>query len=142
MAREVSAPTSIIPTDEAGRNGAKAATVPPVSGVDYGLPVYANLGSAVIPVAPSSVGVAFQSTGQVSVANTATQIVAANASRAGVVITNTSSTATVYLGKDNTVTTTTGQALLPGNSITLPVVGTVYGIVASSTQTVTYAEVQ
>jgi hypothetical protein len=142
MAREVSAPLSVINTDEAGRNTAKVATVPPTSGVDYGLPVYANLGSAVISVAPSSVGVALQSTNQVSVGTGATQIVAANASRAAIVISNPSASVTVFLGKDNTVTISNGHGLLPGNSITLPVVGTVFGIVAAATQTVTYAEVQ
>jgi hypothetical protein len=78
-------------------------------------------------------------TGQVSVGATATLIIAAN-TRQGVIITNPSSTTTVYIGGSG-VTTSNGQELLPNQSLTLPVVSAIYGVVASSTQTVSYLEV-
>lgn len=87
----------------------------------------------------TTVGGLLNATGQVSVGNTATLIIAAN-NRQGVLITNPSSTVTVYIGGSG-VTTGNGQELLPGNSITLPVVSAVYGIVATSTQTISYVEV-
>jgi hypothetical protein len=87
----------------------------------------------------TTAGGALNATGQVSVANTATLIIAAG-TRQGVVITNPSTTVTVFIGGSG-VTTGNGQELLPGNSVTLPVVSAVYGIVASSTQTVSYLEV-
>lgn len=80
-------------------------------------------------------------TGQVSVATTATLIIAANGVRQAVLITNTHATATVFLGVGLGVTTATGHALTAGSSITLPVGSPVYGIVAASTATVTYVEV-
>lgn len=89
-----------------------------------------------VQTAPGGV---LNATGQVSVGNTATLIIAAG-TRQGVLITNPSSSVTVFLGGRG-VTTGNGQELLPGNSITLPVVSAVYGIVASSTQTVSYVEV-
>src|SRR5277367_5380754 len=55
----------------------------------------------------SSIGLSLNATGQVSVGATATQIVAANAARAGVLITNPSATVTVYVGLVG-VTTSTG----------------------------------
>lgn len=79
-------------------------------------------------------------TGQVSVGASATQIIAAN-TRQGVVITNPSSSVTVFIGFSNAVTTSNGQELLPGNSITLPVVSAVWAIVATGTQTVSFLEV-
>lgn len=78
-------------------------------------------------------------TGQVSVAATATQIIAANPSRQGVLVTNPSSSVTVYIGGSG-VTTSTGAILPPLSSLTLPITGAIYGIVASSTQTVSYVE--
>ena len=140
MARDVSQPTSIVHTDLSGTHAAAVATVPPVSGTDFGVPVYANLGSAVISVSPSSVGVGLQSTNQISVGSTATLIIAANASRAALAIANPSAV-TVYLGASG-VTAATGHALLTGTAITMPVTSAVYGIVASGSQTVTYLEIQ
>jgi hypothetical protein len=78
-------------------------------------------------------------TAQVSIGTGATQIIAANATRAGVLVSNPSSTVSVYLGGSG-VTTSTGQILSPGNSITLPVSSAIYGVVATSTQTVSYVE--
>ena len=136
---KVQAPSTIIHTDLAGKNAAGVNTTPPTNGVDYGLQVHANLGSGVIPVSQTLTGAANTAFGQISVANTATSIVGARATRRGVLITNPSTSVTVYIGPSN-VTTTTGQALLAGNSLSIPTVGTVYGIVASGTQTITFVE--
>lgn len=87
----------------------------------------------------SSIGLGLNGTGQVSVGASSTQIIAANTARAGVLITNPSSTVTVYLGVTG-VTTSTGAILGPNQSITLPVTSAIYGVVASSTQTVSYVE--
>ena len=78
-------------------------------------------------------------TNQVSVGASPTLIIAANATRAGVLITNPSASVTVYLGGAS-VSTSIGQILSSGNSITLPVSSAIYGIVASSTQTVSFVE--
>jgi hypothetical protein len=91
-----------------------------------------------VNVATSAGGV-LNSTGQVSVGNSATLIIAAG-TRQGVLITNPSSSVTVYIGGSG-VTASNGQELLPGNSITLPVTSAVYGAVATGTQTVSFAEV-
>lgn len=93
-----------------------------------------------LPVNPAESGAANFAATQVSVAATATQIVASNATRRAVLITNPSSSVTVYIG-GAAVTTSTGQELLPGNSLSLPVTSAVYGIVATSTQTVSAVEV-
>ena len=80
-------------------------------------------------------------TGQVSVADTATQIVPARRDREGVMIVQHGTTA-VFLG-DSGVTTTTGVRLTgtAGAFVVLPTTRAVYGIVASGTQTVSYAEI-
>lgn len=137
----VKAPTPVVHTDVSGINAAAVATVPPVSGSDYGVPVYANLGSAVVPVAPSNVGVSLNSYNQVSVTSSGVQIIAANASRAALLITN-AGTATVYLGSNNSVTTSNGFALAAGATVGLPQVTALWGIVASTSQTVAYLEFQ
>lgn len=82
---------------------------------------------------------ALNATNQVSVGTGATLIIAANASRAGVLVTNPSSSVSVYVGGSG-VTTGNGQILSPSQSISIPTVSAVYGIVASSTQTVSYIE--
>lgn len=84
-------------------------------------------------------GGALNATGQVSVGTSATQIIAAG-TRQGVLITNPSSSVTVFIGGSG-VTIANGQELLPGQSLTLPVVSAVYGVVAASTQTVSFVEV-
>ncbi len=88
----------------------------------------------------SSLGLALNATNQVSITSAGVQIVAANAARAGVLIVNPSTTITVYVGQSG-VTISTGLPLLPGASVTLPVVSAVFGIVASTAQTVGYLEV-
>jgi hypothetical protein len=77
-------------------------------------------------------------TGQVPISLTATQIIAANA-RQGLLITN-PSTVTVFVGGSG-VTAATGQELLAGQSLSLPVTSAVYGIVSTGTQTVSYLKV-
>ena len=89
---------------------------------------------------PSGVGYGTFDTQQVSVGITPTLIAAANAARGGLVVTNPSTTITVFIGS-SAVTISTGQALLPGNSITIPTTADVYGVVAASTQTVSFLEV-
>lgn len=87
----------------------------------------------------ASTGGSLNATGQVTVANSATQIIAAG-TRQGVLITNPSASVTVFIGGSG-VTTGNGQELLPLQSVSLPVVSAVYGIVSSSTQVVSYVEV-
>jgi hypothetical protein len=77
---------------------------------------------------------------QVSVGTSATLIAAARTGRQLLTIVNTTTTA-IYLGGSG-VTTSTGH-LLPGvvgASLTIPYTGAMYGVVASSTATVTEAE--
>lgn len=82
---------------------------------------------------------ALHNTGQVSVGSTPTLIIAAE-TRQGVLITNPSSTVTVYIG-GVAVSTSNGQQLLPLQSLSLPVASAIYGIVATGTQTVSFVEV-
>jgi hypothetical protein len=99
-------------------------------------------GTGVQPVTiVSSTPLVLNATGQVSVGASATLIIALNANRAGVIITNPSTTVTVFLGAAG-VTISTGQELLPGNSITIPVTSAIYGVVAASTQTVSFMEIE
>ncbi len=94
-------------------------------------------------------------TGQVSVTSAATQITSTtyggttasngvsswNSNRRSLVITNTSATLAVYIGKDNTVTSSTGQALLASQSISFEnYIGPVWGIAASTSVTVSFGE--
>jgi hypothetical protein len=80
------------------------------------------------------------SVGQVSVGNTATSIIAGNGLRDSLVICNIG-TQTVFLGNAS-VTAATGHALPAGAAVTLTVESPVYGIVASSTATITFLEEQ
>ncbi len=77
-------------------------------------------------------------TGQLAVTTTAAQVVGQNLNRYSVVITNTGTT-TVYLG-GSAVTTTTGQALPAGQSITFRTTVAIYAIAAGTGNTLTYAE--
>jgi len=103
--------------------------------------VLATDSSLVVAVSPNSYVPALNATNQISVANTATLIIAANASRQGVLITNPSSSVTVYVGTAS-VTTSNGAILGPSQSIFLPMTSAFYGIISSSTQTVSYLEAQ
>lgn len=80
-------------------------------------------------------------TNQVSVASTATQIVAARASRRSLLIVN-HGTTDVYIGGSG-VTTANGVLLkgTAGTGITIPTNAEVYAIVGSGTQTVSFIEI-
>ena len=82
------------------------------------------------------------STNQVSVAATATLIVAENDGRHSVLITNLGTVA-IYVGSNAGVLTTTGQ-LLPGvvgASISIPTKSAIYGISSGSAQSVSFLDV-
>ena len=115
-----------------------AVATQPISAVALPLPSNAaqETGGALATLSPAAT---INSTGQVSVTSAATLIIAANASRKGVLITNTGN-ATVYVGTSG-VTATTGHALPAGASLSLPTLAAVYGIAATS-QTVTFLELQ
>jgi hypothetical protein len=84
------------------------------------------------------------STGQATVTGTATLIVAANSSRSGLVITNTSSTVDVYIIENTSGTTLTGQ-LLPGTkgaSLAFTTTGAVYGITGGGSAVLTFLQTQ
>lgn len=100
-----------------------------------------TLANLSIPAQALSVGNASFSTGQVTVAASATAIVAARAGRGAVTIVN-HGTIPVIIG-DATVTTSTGVLLagIVGASITISTSANIYGIVASGTQLVSYAEI-
>ena len=89
----------------------------------------------------SSCGAASMGNGQVSISDTATLIVAANATRRGVIIVN-HGTTDVYIGAP-TVTTSAGLLLAgtKGASISLGYKGAVQGIVATGSQVISYLEV-
>lgn len=136
----VQAPTSIVHTDDAGVNAAGVAKAPPTSGTDYGVQVYANLGSASIPVTTDHTGAPNLAHNQVALnSSTATSIVAANATRRSVVITNNDAAIVIYIGKSG-VTSSTGHKLAAGQSFTMPFVGQIFGISASATPSVSYSE--
>jgi hypothetical protein len=85
--------------------------------------------------------------GQVSVGTSATQIRPSSVTRVGCTIVNTSPAATVYVGDDNTVTTSTGYPLLPQTDMVLdPEGGTyngeIWGITSGATVAVGYAMIQ
>lgn len=81
-------------------------------------------------------------TGTVSVAATATLIIASNTSQKRRNIKNVGSQ-TVYLGSDSSVTTSNGFPLRALESINIgDFNGTIYGIVASSTNNVVFYEDQ
>lgn len=86
-------------------------------------------------------GAASFAPGQVSVAVTATQIVAARATRRSVLIVQHGTTA-VYVGGSG-VTTSNGLLVVgaAGSRVGVPTAGAVYGIVGTGTQTVSYMEV-
>ena len=80
-------------------------------------------------------------TGQVSVLDTATKIVEARSNRRSLLIVQHGTNA-VYIGKDSTVTTTTGVLLTgtAGTGISIPITGEVWAIAAVA-QTVSFIEI-
>ncbi len=80
--------------------------------------------------------------GQVLCTSTGVLILAANASRKSLTLSNpTGSVIVVYIG-DVSVTAATGFALNPGQTVALNVVSDVYGITSSTSQAVSFIEVQ
>lgn len=82
-------------------------------------------------------------TSQVSVGGTATQIAAINSSRSGVLLVNFGTT-DVFIGPDNTVTTSNGQLLAgtKGTAIGFATTGTIYGITSGASQNIGVLETQ
>lgn len=95
---------------------------------------------ATVSTDAASIPAGFQ-TGQVSVTSSGILIAAADSSRTFLDIANTSATDAVFIGAQG-VTTTTGHRIAPGGSFTLDArlsTAAIYGVVASSAVTVTYA---
>jgi len=86
-----------------------------------------------------SPGAANQATAQVALTTTAAQVVAARATRRNVLIVNTDTAITVYVGNTG-VTSATGLPILPGQGITIPSVAAQFAVAASGTPTVAYFE--
>ena len=116
------------------------ATVP-ISQVAQPLPANASQesGGNLSTIAGEVAAGTINSTGQVSVGVSATQIIAANAARKGVLIFNAGSV-TVYIGAAG-VTTATGHILPAGASLSLPTVSAIYGI-STTSQIVSVMELQ
>lgn len=87
---------------------------------------------------PVSTGFVKQVTGQVTVGTTATLISAADGHREGLILIN-HGTTDVFVGNSN-VTTTTGILLtgVKGTSLSISTRTSVYGIVVSGTQTISF----
>lgn len=78
--------------------------------------------------------------GTITVANTATIILASNTARNKITITNPNDVS-VFIGSDNSVTTANGYPIEAYNKIEISdYSGDIYGIVAASTEDVTYFE--
>lgn len=77
--------------------------------------------------------------GQVAMSVSAATIVAARATRRGVIIKNLSTTISVYIGIA-TVTAANGFELKAGESVPIDFTGLIQGIAASATPTVSYIE--
>ena len=126
----VSSPAAHVISSDNGAQIAEVLQAPPVPGVDWGLAVYADL---------ELQGAANLATGQVALnSSTPTSICAAQPTRRSAIISNTSASAIVWIG-GAAVTSTTGQIIPSGASLTIPVTAAIYGI-ASTTETVTFAE--
>ena len=72
-------------------------------------------------------------TGQSSVTTGATEIVTAEASRGRLLLANTSTNVTVFVGQSTSVTTSNGYPLLPLTQTPLEYTGDLYGIVQTTT---------
>ena len=81
-------------------------------------------------------------TDQVSCTDAATVIVSADGLRAKLNLFNTSTNVVIYVGPDDSVTTTSGFGLEPQRHIPWPYAGALYGIVTTGSQTVSVAEIQ
>jgi|19_taG_2_1085344.scaffolds.fasta_scaffold37955_2 hypothetical protein len=79
--------------------------------------------------------------GNITVGATATLIKATNTSRKSILIRNNGSS-TLYIGGNNSVTTSTGYTVTVGQSIYIYDTDEIYGIVASGTENVRYLETE
>lgn len=140
MGIKVPNPLPVILSDDVGNSIAKPTTTPPVSGVDSAIPVYASLGSAVIPVSQTLAGAANEANGQASLTSVASQIVGVRATRRSVAIINLDSSATIYLGPAG-VTTSNGLAIPAGQSVSIPFTGAIYGVVSTGSVSVSFMEI-
>lgn len=95
-----------------------------------------------MPLNPVLNGAANLATSQVSVKTTLTQIIGPRTSRRGVIIQNITGSDVVYVGP-NGVTTTTGYAIpaTANASLYIPTTAPIYGIVATTAQTVDVLEI-
>lgn len=119
---------------------AQSYTRHPISAVLTDKEGYTLDNSTPLPVNPAESGAANFSTGHTAIiAATPTKIVDINATRRAVLITNTDTALFLYVG-GATVSAATGQEVLPGQSISIPVVGALYGI-GSGSLTATFLEV-
>lgn len=141
MSRESQRPINIIPSDGPGTNIAPVLQAPPVAGVDWAVPAYVSLGSAVVPVSAIEQGAANWATGQVTLSASASQIVSSRATRRAIMVTNTDAAIKVYVGTSNAVTTSTGQIVPVGLSVSIPITAAVWAIAASGSPVITYTEV-
>lgn len=114
-------------------------SAPPTSGVDNALQVYANLGSGSIVVTQVLSGSNFWATTQLTTSGSAQLLFAARATRRSAIVTNTDATNGVYVGLAG-VTTTTGEFIAAGNSLTIPTTAAIYVVAAAGTPLVTGAE--
>src|SRR5208282_1152706 len=122
----VTGPLTVVHTDTPGRNAAGVATAPPSSGTDYGLQVYANLGSSAIAVSQELQGATSMATAQVALnAVTATLVAAARPTRRCALVTNLDAAILIYVGNSG-VTAATGQLIAAGNSLTIPTTAAIY----------------
>ena len=83
-----------------------------------------------------------RSHGQKSVNTSATEIIAANADRTSYAVLNPSASVVLYIGSDNTVTSSNGWPLQPGQSFTGIDKGGVWGVFASSSANVPWIEAE
>jgi hypothetical protein len=83
------------------------------------------------------------STGQATMNGTASQIVPANSSRSGIVITNLG-TVDVYIVENASGTTSTGQLLVgtKGASLAFSTTGAIYGVTSGASQAVSWLQTQ
>lgn len=101
---------------------------------------YAISASTPIPVNPAESGAANYVANQVALATSAVQIVAARATRRGVVVSNDDAAINVWVGAAG-VTSSNGKKIPPGQAITFPIIGALYGVSASATPTVSFFDI-
>lgn len=96
-----------------------------------------------MPLNPVLSGAAQIATSQVSVKTTLTPIIAQRSTRRGVIVTNITGSDTVYFGTEAGTTASAGYPLpaIPNASVYVPTTAALYGIVATTAQTVGVLEI-